>query len=118
MQSNKYTPDLWAVVHVGPADNPHYRILASWYGGYTGSDSWKLSSGVNLDKTYMEGETVHFVNHSGSVYSCVKNRYGMSGLASSVLSNLQSQVKSCDTTTLCEVLSYEDALTYLVENVH
>ncbi len=42
-----YTPDKWLMVKLTNKNNEfHYRIFACWYGGYLGSDSWKLNSGV------------------------------------------------------------------------
>lgn len=40
-----YAPDSWTVVKLNGND-PHYRVLASWAGGYLNGDSWKLSSGL------------------------------------------------------------------------
>ena len=65
------------------------RILSSWYGGWAGSDSWRLSSGITgveeLEDSYI------IENDSGSVYTCLKNRYGMSSYAMGVLENFKKQ---------------------------
>lgn len=48
----------------------HYRVLASWYGGYTTSDSWRMSSGIT---SILETENDYEItNESGSVYYCEK----------------------------------------------
>ena len=43
-----YTPDLWVILEFKEKDSEEVnrKVLASWYGGYAGSDSWKLSSGI------------------------------------------------------------------------
>ena len=64
-----YTPDKWLGVKITgrPSEKPVYKIFACWYGGYLGSDSWKLNSGItsiceNTDYYFFEGS-------SGSTYS-------------------------------------------------
>jgi hypothetical protein len=42
-----YNPDKWLVVKITGKDTPPiYKVFACWYGGYLGSDSWKLNSGI------------------------------------------------------------------------
>jgi hypothetical protein len=84
---SEYHPDKWLMIKLTNKDNKiHYRIFACWYGGYLGSNSWKLNSGVTrVDK---EGYVYSFHGTSGSVYQCHEDRYGTSGYGSGVLSNL------------------------------
>jgi hypothetical protein len=76
-----HNPDRWVVVECTVIDGETTRkVLAGWYGGYGGSDCWKLSSGITEikeDENYYE-----FTNVSGSVYKCLKTSYGMSGIMS------------------------------------
>ena len=38
-----YTPDAWVVVEINSEEfGMIKKIFAGWYGGYCGSDSWKL----------------------------------------------------------------------------
>lgn len=62
-----YTPDNWVVVRF-KGDDPHYRILAGWSGGYTTGDSWRMNSGI----TKVEETDDHFLFYgsSGSCYKC------------------------------------------------
>lgn len=81
MRGYTETPDSWKFVRLTPDDNtlpPHDRVLCSWYGGYAGSDSWKLSSGNQsvIDR----GEYLEVPQHSGTVYHLYKNAERMSGL--------------------------------------
>jgi hypothetical protein len=80
-----YTPDRWLLIKINGKD-PHYRVFASWYGGYLGSDSWRMNSGVT--RVTEDEQCYHFEGSSGSVYHCYKNSHGISGYGSSVLDNI------------------------------
>ena len=87
-----YTPDKWVVVKLTNNDNEtHYRVFANWYGGYLGSDSWKLNSGITnatlVDNVY------EFAGSSGSMYKCYENGYGTSGYGQNVLTHLIEDAK-------------------------
>jgi len=87
-----YSPDKWLMVKLTNKDNEsHYRIFACWYGGYLGSDSWKLNSGV-IGITEDEG-SYYFEGSSGSVYQCNKLAYGTSGYGQGVLTNMIEKSK-------------------------
>lgn len=82
-----YTPDKWQVVKItNQQGEHHYRVFAVWYGGYLGSDSWQMNSGITsvrlVDKHY------EFSGASGSVYTCHVDCYGTSGYGQGVLNNL------------------------------
>lgn len=87
-----YTPDRWTVIRIHAPDQILYKVFASWSsGGFMGSDSWKLNSGIvqaTLVDDYWE-----FDGSSGSVYRCHKDRYGTNGYGQAVLGNLLSQAK-------------------------
>lgn len=68
------TPDRWVLLKIGGED-PHYKIFASWRGGYLSGDSWRMNSGiVGVTK---EGDFYLFRGASGSVYRCHKDGYGI-----------------------------------------
>ena len=80
MQGMTETPDCWKFVKIVPNDLailPHYRVLCSWYGGYLGGDSWKLSSGNQ--EVIDRGDYLEVPQYSGTVYHLYKNRERMSG---------------------------------------
>ena len=80
-----YTPDRWVVVKITTDKEPLYKVFACWYGGYAGSNSWKMNSGI---KNVEEDELYFMFNgYSGSVYRCHKNTYGTSGYGGGVLQN-------------------------------
>ena len=41
-----YTPDRWVIVKIVTPKERLYKVFASWSGGYNGSDSWKMNSGI------------------------------------------------------------------------
>ena len=54
-------------------------MFATWRGGYTGSDTWRLNSGVyNID---VKDGYIYFQGFSGSVYECAysETSYMISG---------------------------------------
>jgi uncharacterized membrane protein len=82
-----YTPDKWVVVKItGPVAYPVHKVFACWYGGYLGSDSWKLNSGIT--RAYEEGHCFMFDGSSGSTYACHKAQYGTNGYGQGVLVNM------------------------------
>jgi len=85
---SEYTPDKWLIVKITDTNKSesHYRIFACWYGGYLGSDSWKMNSGIT--KVTETGDYYFFEGSSGSVYNCRKSCYGANGYGSGVLSGL------------------------------
>lgn len=98
-----YTPDLWVVLEFKEKDSEEVnrKVLASWYGGYAGSDSWKLSSGIT---EIVDTETHHEIhNHSGSVYRCRKDAMGMSGYTTGVYENFVKQLKDKATVELIKL---------------
>lgn len=85
----EYTPDRWVVLELSNDEINIKKVFAGWYGGYLGSDNWKLSSGIVEVKD--TGDAYEFLNHSGSVYTCYKGRYGMTGLMHSIHSQLYKE---------------------------
>jgi len=87
-----YRPDKWVVVKITGADTPPvHKVFACWYGGYAGSDFWKLNSGIT--KATLERNVYFFEGSSGSVYECHKDIYGTNFYGGSVLSKLIEQVE-------------------------
>ena len=86
---SEYTPDKWVVIEIAMEGTVTQKILSSWYGGWVGSDSWRLSSGITeveeLEDSYI------IKNDSGSVYTCYKDRYGMSSYAMGILEDFKKQ---------------------------
>lgn len=69
-----YFPDNWVIIKL-KGDDPHYRVLAGWSGGYTTGDSWRMNSGITRVE---ENEHVYsFYGSSSSCYVCGKQSYGL-----------------------------------------
>jgi hypothetical protein len=82
-----YTPDRWVVVKITGNEYPtYYKVFACWYGGYAGSDSWKLNSGIT--SVAFENNVYYFNGSSGSVYECHKDTYGYNMYGGGVLNNM------------------------------
>ena len=71
MMSN-YTPDNWVVIKMD-GDEPHYRVLAGWSGGYTTGDHWRVNSGIT--KVTEDNMYYYLSGSSGSTYWCGKKSY-------------------------------------------
>jgi len=82
-----YTPDKWVLLELTNRGEAIRKIFAGWYGGFAGSDSWKLSSEI-VSETDM-GEYTAFEMASGSTYNCYKSVRGMSAYMSSVYTSWQ-----------------------------
>jgi hypothetical protein len=84
-----YSPDRWIIVKVTTPTQSIYKVLSGWWGGYLGSDRWRLNSGIE-SSSFKDG-VFYFHSLTGSVYTCRQERYGMTGLMMSVYSSM------CDT---------------------
>jgi hypothetical protein len=95
-------PDKWALVECITPDSYTIKVLATWYGGYAGSDYWKLSSGI-VGLEPIDGSQIHrlkddfrkedgfvFPNLSGSTYICLDRAYGLSMYGYSIFENLKA----------------------------
>ena len=82
-----YNPDKWVVVKIDGNDHPSiYKVFACWYGGYAGSDSWQLNSGIT--SVSREGFVYSFEGASGSTYECHTDSYGTNFYGHGVLENM------------------------------
>ena len=80
------TPDRWTIIRINTPGEVIYKVFACWSGGYTGSDSWQLNSGI-VRATFVDPYW-EFDGTSGSVYRCHQDSYGTNGYGGHVLSNL------------------------------
>ena len=79
-------PHNWVVIKMD-GDEPHYRVLAGWSGGYLEGNYWQINSGITRvedDNNYYD-----FYGVSGSCYSCYKESYGLRQNNINVWSGLQ-----------------------------
>ena len=81
-----YTPDNWVVIKMD-GDEPHYRVLTGWSGGYLDGDSWRMNSGIT--RVENDGDRYNFYGLSGSCYSCNKESYSIRMNNAHIWSRLQ-----------------------------
>lgn len=82
----EYYPDSWVIIKIENGDEPIYKVLAGWHGGYAGSDEWRLNSGIT---SYEISDTmVVFRGYSDSVYYVKQRNEGMTSLMSSVYNDM------------------------------
>jgi hypothetical protein len=72
----EYVPDKWVIVNISNPTVTIRKVLGSWYGGFNGGWSYRLSSGIT--QTVDMGDYFEIHNASGSVYKCYKFCHGMS----------------------------------------
>jgi hypothetical protein len=82
---SEYAPDRWVVVKIVTPKERLYKVFACWSGGYAGSDSWQMNSGIT--QANLVDNRWEFKGYSGSVYSCHTQAYGTNGYGSNVLQN-------------------------------
>jgi len=68
----EHNPDNWVVFYID-GDEPHYRVLAGWSGGYLNGDAWRINSGIV--KAEEDEHFFYFYGSSGSCYKCHKYAY-------------------------------------------
>jgi hypothetical protein len=106
---NTYTPDVWVVLEFDAPqlEVPLRKVFAGWYGGFAGSNSWKLNSGITAVRR--DGDWFEFDGYSGSVYRCHANNYHLSGLMLDVLANWRKQADERGDTTI-KTLSLDEVI--------
>lgn len=83
------TPDRWVVVKVETSHGTLKKVFSGNYGGYLGSDDWRLSSEIVEEKEFEN--RFEFSTKSGSSYICYKPSHGMSGHMSNILGHWRVQ---------------------------
>lgn len=102
---NRETPDSWKFVKITNMETgeTHDRVLCSWYGGFAGSDYWKLSSGNQ--EVIDRGKYLEVPQASGTVYILYKEAQHMSGLMGGIYHKFQQDAKKIK----METWDYESA---------
>lgn len=103
-----YTPDKFVLIDYGTDYPPkeRYAVLAGFYGGFAGSNSWKRSSPIACVEVVDDKEIVA-TTYSGSKYVLYKTCVGTTMLTQSLLSQAQLDV----------VDEWEEIVQKLKENV-
>ena len=104
-----YTPDVWVVLEFDAPEleTPTRKVFAGWYGGFAGSNSWQLNSGIVAVRS--SGDWFEFEGCSGSIYRCGAGNYQMSGLMHGVYANWLKKAEQRGDTTI-RILSLDEVL--------
>lgn len=102
---SEYTPDCWVVLEMNSEYGKIQKVFSGNYGGYLGSDTWKLNSGIV--KVNKFDDRYEFVGETGSVYVCYKTCYGMSLYMAGVLARWRSAEEYGSKFTIGIVEGYE-----------
>lgn len=88
-----YTPDKFVLIDYGTDYPPkeRYAILAGFYGGFAGSNSWKRSSSIAAVEV-VDDKQIVATTYSGSKYVLYKSCVGTTMLTQSLLSQAQLDV--------------------------
>lgn len=87
-----YTPDCWELLRITTTDGEVIdKVIAGWYGGFAGSNSWKISSGI--ESVIEHDDHYEMPQSSGSTYLCGKGTRRMSGLMTMIYLNFVEQLK-------------------------
>ena len=93
--SREYYPDRWEIVEITHKDQaPFRKVLAGWFGGYAGSDSWRFSSPIQHEEE-IDGVLV-CTTASGNKYYCPKATRGFSSLTGGVFNTLKERGLDAD----------------------
>lgn len=98
---SEYLPDRWVVLEFTKGDATIRKLFGGWYGGYTGSDSWKLNSGITNIR--IDGDKYEFDGYSGSTYICHKGAHGMNGYQFQVFENWLTQAEKIEGYKITEI---------------
>ena len=104
--SDIYKPNYWQILRItSPEGKVFHKVFATWTGGYTYGDSWKMNSGI-VEVTY-EDNIVTFKGYSGSLYQCIdeEHLYRTTAYTQGVLSNITLQADKVG--AIIEVLPFE-----------
>lgn len=83
-----YEPNNWVILKITKENQePYYKVLAGWYGGYLYGDSWKLNSGIT--KVDQDDDFYYFHGYSGSTYKCPKEQERFSGITAGIYADLK-----------------------------
>lgn len=108
MSDRVYTPDRWQPVKLTYNGQVSYKILGTWYGGYTTGDSWRFSSGVTDVHPIERG--IEVVNESGSIYRCYEGGEGMGGYTSGIYASFKKQADESNGTIQIELVDKDELI--------
>jgi hypothetical protein len=79
--------DKFVIVKIEEGNNIFYKAILGWYGGYLGSDSYKVNSGISKLEEIDDYYLIH--GYSGSMYKVYKKSMGFTSLTSQIYDSLK-----------------------------
>lgn len=101
-----YHPDRWMILELSDGEQTYKKVFSGNYGGYLGSDTWKLSSAIESIKE--DADSFEILCQSGSTYMCHKQAYGMSNYMSMILSGWADEANKSDSKIRIKILEEYD----------
>ena len=101
-----YQPNYWQIVRItSPESKVLHKVFATWTGGYTVGDSWRMNSGI--EEVIYEEDYVTFKGYSGLLYKCLNKEhvYRTTAYTGGVLENMRSKAEKVS--AKIELLPYE-----------
>lgn len=89
---NEYTPNYWKVLKITSTEGKVlYKVFATWVGGYTYGDTWKMNSGI--EKVVVNEDHIIFEGYSGSQYDVLNKEesYRTTMFTQSVLESIMKK---------------------------
>lgn len=110
MSNRTYEPDAWVIVKIwntAAADEaPVYKVLGGWYGGFAGSNTWRLSSGI--ESATKEGNVYTLPQFSGSTYKVHENNERMNMLMAGAYANFEQELEDAGGENAITVISIKE----------
>lgn len=100
------TPDYWQLLKLTHDGETIYKVFATWVGGYTTGDAWKINSGI---VKVIEGDGFYdLIGHSGSIYrvSNHENVYRTNSYSGGILNNLIESAKKVN--GVIEIIPFQE----------
>lgn len=88
---DNHVPDVWVALELTTPESSIHKILAGWYGGYMGVDSWKMNSGISRIIEHPGHYEVH--GYSGSSYVCYKHIERFSNYTHSIFNHYVAEAE-------------------------
>lgn len=114
-----YMPDRWVVLEFDSPnlETPVRKVLGGWYGGFAGSDNWRLNSGiVAVEPVPNRDGWLNFKGGSGSEYHCHPNNYSCSSLMMQVIKGWEDQAVNLPGYSV-RILDIDEVLSLQYNNV-
>lgn len=107
LKMSTYTPDVWVIIEIESVEfGKIHKVLAGWYGGFAGSNSWKISSGI--ESITNDGEKYIMPQSSGSTYICYPNCEKTSMLTHGIFSSLETQAAESNGSFTVKIIDFAD----------